>query len=49
MDQGEGPDKLNLNHYQESTADRERGGGGVKKQTCHSPEKVGMNGSLEVM
>ena len=25
--------KLNLNHYQESTADRERGGGGVLKQT----------------
>ena len=30
--------KLNLNHYQESTADRERGGGGVLKQTCHSKE-----------
>ena len=40
--------KLNLNHYQESTADRERGGGGVLKQTC-SPKKAGMNGSLKVM
>ena len=25
--------KLNVNHYQKSTADRERGGGGVLKQT----------------
>ena len=40
--------KLNLNHYQESTADRERGGGGVLNQTC-SPKKAGMNGSLKVM
>ena len=40
--------KLNLNHYQKSTADRERGGGGVLKQTC-SPKKAGMNGSLTVM
>ena len=39
---------LHLNHYQESTADRERGGGGVLKQTC-SPKKAGMNGSLKVV
>ena len=39
--------KLYLNHYQESTADRERGGG-VLKQTC-SAKKAGMNGSLKVM
>lgn len=40
--------KLNLNHYKESTADRERRGGGVLKQTC-SPKKAGMNGTLKVM
>ena len=40
--------KLNLNPYQESTADGEREGGGVLKQTC-SPKKAGMNGSLKVM
>ena len=41
--------KLNLNLYQERTADREMGGGGVLKQTCHSSKKAGINGSLEVM
>ena len=40
--------KLKLNHYQESTADRERGGGGVLKLTC-SPRRAGMNGSLKVI
>ena len=41
--------KLNLNLYQESTADREGEEEGVLKQTCHSPKKAGMNCSLEVM
>ena len=40
--------KLNLNLYQESTADRERGEGG-DTETNMSFTEAGMNGSLEVM
>ena len=55
MAQGEGPDKLNITEIKsEPLPGKHCGQGkgrrrGVKKQTCHSPEKAGMNGSLEVM